>query len=158
MPSERGDVRMRPSGTNHGYTGQDMQPTSVVNVKRSEDWSKAAQLRAAGATFREIGRALDIDPTTAQTWVWRHLQEVKAEGAEVMRTQEGARLDRLQRGLWAQATAGDTRAVLAVLRIMERRARLFGLDMPVQVQVQEVPPALSEVERELQTILGTLAD
>jgi hypothetical protein len=157
MPNDRTRPgTLRPDGKNHGTVGN--QITSPENVARAERWAQAAQLRAAGATFREIGRALDVDPTTAQTWVWRYLKEVAVEAADEMRLQEGQRLDRLQRGLWAQATAGDTRAVLAVLRIMERRARMFGLDMPVQVQVQEVPPALSQVEQELQTILGSLAD
>lgn len=119
---------------------------------------KAAQLRASGATFREIGEALDIDPTTAQTWVWKAVKEAANETAEIMRATEGARLDRLQRGIWAQAVAGDTKAVATVLRIMERRAKLFGLDMPVRIEVAEVVPEASDVDAELAVIMGMLAD
>ena len=96
---------------------------------------KAATLRAAGATYREIGQALDIDHTWARTLVLRSLDKAAYEAADVMRVEEGERLDRLQRAVWQQALGGDVRAVTAVLRIMERRARLFGLDAPTKVEV-----------------------
>lgn len=117
---------------------------------------KAAALRAAGASFRDIGQSLGIDPTWARTLVLKALQEVAYEAADEMRTQEGERLDRLQMGLWPQATRGDVKAVLAVVRVMERRAKLFGLDAPVKLEVAEVVD-YSEVDEALSVILGTLA-
>lgn len=89
---------------------------------------KAAELRAAGATFREIGKALGIDHTWARELVLRALDHSQYESAALMRTQEGERLDRLQRAVWGNAMRGNVAAVRAALRIMERRARLFGLD------------------------------
>lgn len=111
------------------------EPGSPSDVERHDLMVKAATLRAAGATYREIGQALDIDHTWARTLVLRSLDKAAYEAADVMRVEEGERLDRLQRAVWQQALGGDVRAVAAVLRIMERRARLFGLDAPTKVEV-----------------------
>jgi hypothetical protein len=43
------------------------------------------------------------------------------------------RLERLHAAVWPQAIRGDVNAVDRVLRIMERRARLLGLDAPKRV-------------------------
>jgi hypothetical protein len=41
---------------------------------------------------------------------------------------EEARLDDLQEGIWDKALAGDSRAVEVALKVLERRAKLLGLD------------------------------
>jgi hypothetical protein len=46
------------------------------------------------------------------------------------RTLEVQRLDALKAGLWERATSGDVKAVLAVLRVVQQRSRLLGLDKP----------------------------
>ena len=43
---------------------------------------------------------------------------------------EMARLDALQLALWDDAMAGDVKAAGMVLRIIEQRSRLLGLDRP----------------------------
>ena len=40
------------------------------------------------------------------------------------------RLDRLQMGLWDRAVDGDVQAALAILKIIEQRCRLLGLEQP----------------------------
>lgn len=116
---------------------------------------RAAEMRAAGASFRAIGDQLGIDHTWARTLVLKALEEAVYEAADEMRTQEGMRLDRLQLGLWPQAARGDTKAALAVVRIMERRAKLFGLDAPTRMELSEAV-SHEEVDAALETILGTL--
>jgi hypothetical protein len=119
---------------------------------------RAAQLRAAGATFREIGETLGIDPSWARTLVLRALEAAQYEAADMMRVQEGLRLDRLQRAFWPQAVAGDDRAAKIILRTMDRRARLFGLDAPVKVQAEmvydgaELEREVAELERQLESL------
>ena len=46
---------------------------------------------------------------------------------------EGARLDRLHQAVWDAAINGDCYAIDRVLKLMERRAKLFGLDAPNKV-------------------------
>ncbi len=137
----------RASGTNHGQDKNSI--TQPNNVKQqTEVMVQAAQLRAAGATFREVGEALEIDPTWARTLVLRALEAAKYEAADLMRVQEGQRLDRMQRSVWRDAVNGDLAAVNTVLRIMDRRARLFGLDSPVKVDATvSVGPIDEDLER-----------
>lgn len=51
-----------------------------------------------------------------------------ADAVEQHRTLELTRLDALQTALWEKAMNGDVKAALGVLRIIERRSRLLGLD------------------------------
>jgi len=147
----------RPDGTNHGVSKNTATLPSNVKAQTETMW-QAAQLRSAGATFREIGTTLDIDPTWARTLVLRALDAAKYEAADLMRIQEGQRLDRMQRSLWQQALGNpekqlppDHRAVGLVLRIMDRRARLFGLDAPVRVEVSD------EIDRQLEALAAQVA-
>jgi hypothetical protein len=41
----------------------------------------------------------------------------------------------MQRGSWAKACAGDHLAALTVIRCMDRRSRLLGLDAPTKLEV-----------------------
>lgn len=145
-----GHPRTRAPGSRGGVDRNS--PTTPANVRTTlETMQQAAQLRAAGATFREIGEALSIDHTWARTLVLRALESATYEAATLMRTQEGLRLDRLQRSYWQQALAGDERAGRLIIRIMERRARLFGLDAPVTVEV-----ATSEVDQQITQLAASL--
>jgi hypothetical protein len=59
-------------------------------------------------------------------------RETVAEKAEQIRELELKRLDRFQRSLQPAANKGDAKAVLAILKVMERRAKLLGLDAPTK--------------------------
>jgi DNA-binding CsgD family transcriptional regulator len=98
--------------------------------------ARALDLRIAGATYRQIGRQLEVSEKTAYFDVQEELGRldavVKAK-AERLRDLEARRLDQLTVALTAGVRAGDPRAVAAAVRIMERRARLFGLDAPLKL-------------------------
>ena len=55
--------------------------------------------------------------------------------AERLRDLEARRLDQLTVALTPGIRAGDPRAVIAAVRVMERRAKLFGLDAPKQMDM-----------------------
>jgi hypothetical protein len=61
--------------------------------------------------------------------------------AEAIRLEE-MRLDDLQEGLWTRALSGDARAVEVSLKVLERRARMLGLDF-----ADEVSGKMVEVEQ-----------
>ncbi|MFW6030978.1 MAG: helix-turn-helix domain-containing protein [Myxococcota bacterium] len=94
---------------------------------------RALDLRLAGATYRQIGRELGVSHTQAQKDVKAMVREYATEPATEVRHQELARLDRLMMGQWRQAMAGDSESVRNVLAIMDRRAKLLGLDKRVDV-------------------------
>lgn len=106
--------------------------TSRTHVEVAERRRKLLELRKAGLTYQEV---LDHHPdlgykTTAEAAQdgTRALRAVLEEPAKDIVALEVGRLDALNQSLWAAARKGDVRAVDRVLAIMQRRARLLGLD------------------------------
>lgn len=106
--------------------------------------------RRAGDTYRQIADAaiakfgLDGLPSGwsdryAHKDLMRELERMRAdmyEDAQAVRQIELERLDALLSSLWTKAAdRGDVGAVDRVLRIMERRAKLLGLDAASEVNV-----------------------
>lgn len=95
-------------------------------------------LRLTGATYADIGSMMGISSTGAYKAVLRAIQrlaEQTTETADEYRRLELERLDKMQRNLWTQTLQGSQGAVDRVLKIMERRAKLLGLDAPVKQDI-----------------------
>lgn len=109
------------------------QSRAVIAAERR---ARALQLRKEGANFDQIAEELGMSRSAAHKTVQRAIAELatlaETEVAE-LRALESARLDELHQAVWPQAVAGDLPALDRVIRIMERRARLLGLDAPAKV-------------------------
>jgi hypothetical protein len=107
-------------------------------VRYDDERIEALGYSSPNAARRDLTRALEA-----------HRKEEEAEVA-VYRQQENERLDALLEAAWPQATkpqpvldkegeiiamAVDMRAVDTVLRLMDRRAKLNGLDMPAKAEL-----------------------
>ena len=103
------------------------------NLESAQKTAQALRMRSEGCGYAEIGKVLGISTQAAWKRVSCGLDELVTDAAEVALAFELARLDSLQLAIWPQATSGDCRAIDRVLRIMERRAKLLGLDSPVKV-------------------------
>lgn len=118
------------------------QPRLVVAAQRRE---KALQLRAQGYRYRQIAEAVGYgDSSAAWNAVKQALDELRErtiDQADDYRILEDRRLDMLAAPLWQRLTrtvtdpqTGDEtaepnyRAIDRLIRIAERRARLWGLD------------------------------
>ena len=102
--------------------------------------ARALELRQQGSTFAEIASHCGCGVTRAYQYVdgeLRKLAKQSEESATLLRTLESERLDRLQASIWEQAEAGELRAVDRIIKIMERRAKLFGLDGPTKVAAMD---------------------
>lgn len=108
------------------------------------------EMRRAGATFDDIAHTLGFAHASGAYQAFQRAMSrtLTNAGTEELRTAEADRLDRLQRAVWVQALNGDLPAVNTVLRIMERRARLLGLDAPLraEVKVEQHDPASIDAE------------
>lgn len=109
------------------------------------------RMRKAGATYAEIAEAAlrqygpeqlpnGWDERYAYKDVKRELDKLRNEigdSAETVLTLELQRLDDLLKGLWPLAARKDPdlKAVDRILRLMERRARLLGLDAPSKQEI-----------------------
>ena len=111
--------------------GKRRSANSQISVESQEREAQALELRRAGANYRAIAKALSCSVAMAHKYVARAMRRLISkceEQAEEVRTLELDRLDAMLMGLWPNATKGNPQAVAQVLRIMERRATMLGLD------------------------------
>lgn len=104
---------------------------AAQRLTRTQRRTEALKLRTAGASLRDIATALRVGERTVRRDLDAALATLSTEqqrAAEALRALEAERLDRLQLGHWKRAIGGDVAAANVVLKIMERRARLLGLD------------------------------
>ena len=89
------------------------------------------ELRLTGKKFSEIA---DICGYATASGAWqackRFEEELVFESVEEIRQLELMRLDELHRSIWENALLGHLPSISSVLKIMERRAKLLGLDEP----------------------------
>ena len=107
---------------------------SPVALLRAERRRQAFSLRLAGVAYEDIGNKLGISKQSAHSLVKRTLDESRErlhEDVESIRKIELRRTEALFMSLWPnrmQPRVADT-----LLRVLERRARLLGLDAPTRI-------------------------
>jgi hypothetical protein len=120
----------------------------------------ALALRLAGAGYDEVADALGLGSAQLARDHAERALEARAwddvEGRDRMRAENGARLERLLRGVWAKATNPDHPEHLAAVKVakevIDRHCRLYGLDAPAEVIVHT--PTANEID---QWVAGMIA-
>jgi hypothetical protein len=116
-------------------------PESNVIKLDSELVEKERQVlkyRKGGLTFDQIAEKMGYShPSGAHAAFKRALERTRddalaSEGRELHR----ARLETALTAIWDRVLSGDLRAIAMMLRILERDAKLYGLDMPVKTEVE----------------------
>lgn len=111
--------------------------SSPRRIDAAEKRTRALQLRKAGATYDQIAQQVGYENRgNAYRAVMQELKELPKDDAAEVLTLEVERLDQLLVALWPKAMKGDVRSAETVIRLMERRAKLLGLDAPAAVNVQ----------------------
>ena len=121
--------------------------------------AECVRLRRAGLTLDEIATRVGYNSSASVHYALKRLNErIVREDVDEIRNLEGERLDLLQAANWDNAMQGDVPAGALVLRVMERRAKLLGLDMPIRVQ-QEVTVwnGDGDLDGEIQSLISRLA-
>jgi len=109
---------------------------SVQTLRGRQREIACLELRMAGRTYRAIAAELNISKSGAYHAVMRALRRLNEKSAEAtaeVRTLEVQRLDDLLENLWPYRH--KPAYVDRILRVMERRARLLGLDAPTKSEV-----------------------
>jgi len=123
---------------------------SGKRIVAAERQARALGLRKAGHGSATIARALGYASASgAHKAVDTALRALVAEPAAELRALELARLDELLAGLWAEARRGNVAKVDRVLKIMQRRADLLGLDAPQRF-------SLADARRDAATIAAEI--
>src|SRR5208283_5608766 len=116
-------------------------------VKSKQQLMVALELRAAGASYSQIGKALSVSKPRAFRIVRKasdELVEHCRETAERVRQLERHRHDRYRLAL--DSRRSDPRAVDTLIRISERVAKLHGLDAPQRIEASAPNDAPIETE------------
>jgi hypothetical protein len=131
--------------------------TSPERLTGAQRRQRVVERRCQGATLQAIGGELCISRQRVHVILTEEIAQFRAgtqaDLADLVEL-ESQRLDALQAGLWDKALAGDVKAARTVVKIMERRARLLGLDAPTRVQRDQFglaeksgPELLAEADR-----------
>lgn len=111
--------------------------SNVHKIRAVERQREVLKLRTQGLTFQEIADRLGYKGRTGVYDAFRKaLQATIQEPADEARRVEVERLDKLIAAIWSEAMAGKLFAIDRVLMIMDRRAKLLGLDAPQKVDIQ----------------------
>lgn len=118
------------------------------NLATAERRNKILRLRRMGLAVEQIAEALaqedppiEMAPHSVGLVIAKYVADLRAEdyeNAEVIRQLEVERLDRMFARLEEDVRGGDAtlkqRAIRTQLQVMERRARLLGLDAPQKLE------------------------
>jgi hypothetical protein len=111
------------------------QKSSGRKVKSHQQMIMALELRASGASYFQIAKALSVSKPRAFRIVRKALDELVehcTETVERVRQLELHRLDRYRLAL--DSRKSDPRTVDTLIRISERVAKLHGLDAPQRIE------------------------
>lgn len=126
-----------------------------ANLERQ---TKAVALRLAGLDFANIAQQLGYSNRAAAVADVQDAISARVEDGtrsiDELREVELLRLDRLQSAAWAKALSGDNKSIELVLKILDRRCKLLGLDAPAQVEVVTLDWLDSQI-RELQARIAS---
>jgi hypothetical protein len=118
--------------------GKSRDAQNDLNVAQRE--KLVLDLRLQGYEFAEIAKMAGYSNASGAWKAWqRAIARIPAASAEQERKLQSMRLDELLRAYWVKAIEGDGWSMDRVLRNLERRAALLGLD----VKSGDVPSAVS---------------
>jgi hypothetical protein len=147
-----------PTGVSSNHDGG---PGDTRSRARQRKANAAIQLRLAGASYAEVAMTLGYPtPRTALVAVEKALErQLSYDDREAMRRMAGARLERLLRGVWSKAVDPEHPehlfAVTKAKELIDRYAKLYGLDAPTEVVVHN--PTQTEIEQWVATVLAARA-
>mgnify|MGYP000930301741 CR=1 FL=1 len=129
--------------------------TAPRTLEARDHESRAVAMRKRGLTYDAIGRALGVTRQSAHAMVKRAMERAATELKDEAREAIALDLERLDAMLavsYRAARGGDLAAMDRVLKILERRAKLLGLDAPTRSEVTGAdggPVAIEDVRARL---------
>lgn len=120
--------------------------TSPETIEAKLKAAKALELRMEGKTFEAIAYELGYaGKQGAYDAVKRSIDAITREPAEDLIKLDLERLDVLWQIQYLNAQGGDVPAMAACMKIMERRAKLLGLDAPIKQDLSSTDGTMTPV-------------
>lgn len=115
------------------------------------------KLRRGGLTFDLIAKELGFKNASGAHKAYTNAcKRIVQADVEEIRATEIDRLDIAQGAIWSRVMRGEVPAVMALLKIMERRARILGLDAPSKAQVDITHYDADTIDKEVQRLVAIL--
>ena len=110
---------------------------SKLNPATLEKEAKVLELRRGGLTFDMIATRLGYASASGAYKAYQTAcNRIVYSEVNETRQVEMDRLDIAQAAIWNNVMSGEVPSVMALMKIMERRAKLLGLDMPTKSQIE----------------------
>jgi|GEM_PF-5750217 len=120
---------------------------------RIAEENEVLDLKLLGATDRRIAAQLGVTHTTVQNRLKAALERIQAPKVEELRTLMTEQLDTMMVRLGTGVANGDTKSIMAALQVLDRKAKLYGLDAPAQHQIT----IESEADKEIKDLMNMIA-
>lgn len=109
---------------------------TAADIKRD---ARALELRTEGWAYQEIADELGVSRSTAFRGIKHALADIEQPAVEQYRLEMNEQIDKMQSMLMERLEDADddtlTKLLSRVERLLERRARLNGLDAPVKAEL-----------------------
>lgn len=115
--------------------------------KKFEIMWEMYELRKTGLSLRAIGKKMGVCHETVRKYLQDAGRAILLPGVEEYRKLEDERLDAMLEALMPTISKGEPRAIEVGIKLLERRAKLHGLDKPIEYNI--TTQEISEYDREL---------
>ena len=133
-------------------------PVSVAKAVLIDHRGRALHLRRGGLTFEEIAAELQVDEKRARRLCSDAMEDARAQVAETakeLQALEVSRLDSMLNSIWDSAMRGNLAVIDRVIKIMERRAKMLGLDAQERLDSLTPEEIAMEAQRAIQQAMAT---
>lgn len=91
------------------------------------------QRRMSGQSADDIAKAMHLSIASVYRLISKALQDQQHEDVVAYRAVDGLRIERLIASHWDEAVRGSTEATKVIVRLLDHRAKLFGLYAPTKI-------------------------
>ena len=115
------------------------------------------ELRRTGAGWEAIAEVVGFSNASGAYKAYQGaIARVLVQPAEELRTQELDRLDRLQRAYWKDALEGNVRAADFILRVIDKRCKILGIEAPQRIHAEVVTYDGNSIDADIERIIRQL--
>lgn len=110
-------------------------PLSKARITKRRE--KSLELRQQGYTFQDIGQILGVSWVQSRRDVMAGLDEAAKkirESSEHILAVHMGRLERAIQSMWPAIESGDLEAIRTMTKVLEREAKLLGIDAPAKTE------------------------
>ena len=130
---------------------------SKLKPETIEKEAKVLELRRGGLTFDLIAQRLGYASASGAYKAYQNAcNRIVYDDVVETRRVEMDRLDIAQAAIWGNVVQGEVPSVIALIRIMERRAKLLGLDMPTRTQIEVNVYEQDAIDAEVKRLVALL--